>query len=356
MDTVVFDIWLKELPHLSSQMKIHLVKCMGDSEKVFHASKRDLGDVEGINQDTLNNILLNKDLYNAKNIYDTMKEEEIKSVSYFSEYYPEILKEIYDPPFLFYIKGKLTKTDKDAIAIVGARKATSYGKWAAYNIACRLAEYNKTIISGMAFGADTFAHRGALDGKGRTIAILACGVDICYPKSNDKLMKRIIENGSVISEQAPGTRPLPRYFPARNRIISGLSKAVVVVEAGLKSGSLITADYAIEQGRDVYAVPGNIESIYSKGTNKLIMEGAVPIIGIEEFIQELNLGGESPSEISLSMYEKDLINIVRKHQPVSIDVLLYKLDSTPSEINALLTVLEIKGMIEMMPGKIIIAK
>ncbi len=357
MDSILFDIWMKELPHLSSQMKIHLVKCMGDSEKVFHASKSALCDIENISRDAINYILLNKDLNNAKKIYDTMKEEGIEGVSYFDEHYPKILKEIYEPPFLLYMKGELSEADQDAVAIVGARKATSYGKWAAYNIACRLAEYDTTVISGMAFGADTFAHRGSLDGKGRTIAILACGLDICYPKCNDKLMKEIIENGSVISEYAPGIQPLPRYFPKRNRIISGLSKAVVIVEANLKSGSLITAEYAIDQGRDVYAVPGNIESIYSKGTNKLIMEGAMPIIGIEEFVREFTMeSGKSSEEIILGIHEKELVDIVKKYQPISIDTLLYKLNLTPSDISALLTVLEIKGLIEIIPGKIVIAK
>ncbi len=355
----LFDIWLKELPHMSSKTKIHLVKCLGESENVYHASKGTLENIEGINKDIINSILLNKDLNKAKNIYDTMKEEEIKGIAYYNKSYPSLLKEIFNPPFLFYMKGELMEADQKAIAIVGARKATAYGKWAAYNIAYQLGEYNTTVISGMAFGADTFAHQGVLDSNGRSIAVLACGLDICYPKSNYKLMKKIIEKGAVISEYAPGTPPLPGFFPARNRIISGLSQGVVVVEAGLKSGSLITAEYALEQGRDVYAVPGNIESIYSKGTNKLILEGATPIIGIKEFLSELNLivgQKELSEEVSLGTHEKALINILKNKDSTSIDLLIQELNSTPSDINALLTVLEIKGLVQVMPGKIVIAK
>lgn len=208
----------------------------------------------------------------------------------------------------------------------------------------------------MAYGADTYAHKGALEGGGRTIAVLGCGVDICYPKVNQHLMNKIIENGAVISEYEPGTPAFPYYFPARNRIISGLSNAIVVVEAGINSGSLITAEYALEQGRDIYAVPGNIESIYSKGTNRLIKEGAIPLIDINGFLKELNIvKTKDIVKDQLGTVERRLLDIIYENQPVHMEILMNKLKMQSSEINALLTILEIKGFVKM-AGKIVVAK
>lgn len=359
MGETIYDIWLKTLDGVSQQKKIELVKNLGNSKTVYQASKSILENIKGINKDISNIILENKDMNKAEKILNTMRKEDINGITFYHDSYPKSLREIYNPPFLIYMRGNLLSADESAIALVGARKATSYGKWAAHTIASKLAEYGVTVVSGMAYGVDTFAHQGALENGGRTIAVLGCGVDICYPKSNYKLMKQIIEQGAVISEYDPGTPPLPRYFPARNRIISGLSKGIVIVEAGLKSGSLITAEYALEQGRDVYAIPGNIESIYSQGTNKLIKEGAIPIISIEDFLYELNLVNSSitlDDKIELGSDERELLESVEKYQSISVDALIYKLRKQPSEVNALLTILEIKGLIKVMSGKIIIAK
>lgn len=357
MENILYDIWLKTLK-FNGQIKIRLIDCLGNSEAVYKASLGILKQIDFIDKSIINTILENKDLNKAQNIYDTMKEEEIRGVPFFSAEYPKHLREIYNPPFMLYIKGRLLDIDLNAIAIVGARKATSYGKWAAYNIASNLSEHQITVVSGMAFGADTYAHKGAIDTGGRTIAVLGCGVDVCYPKSNRGLFEKILRNGAVISEYEPGTMPLPAFFPARNRIISGISRGVVVVEAGLKSGSLITAEFALNQGRDVYAVPGNIESIYSKGTNMLIKEGAIPIIGIEEFLRDLNIEDSSRNykDIELGNDEKRVLKTIVENQPVGLDLLMYKLNMHASEISALLTIMEIKGLVEVLSGKIVIAK
>jgi DNA processing protein len=202
------------------------------------------------------------------------------------ESYPENLFNIYDRPPLLYIKGNLQKEDIN-IAIVGSRLASTYGKFITERISRELAMKGITIVSGMARGIDSAAHRGAIAAQGRTVAVLGCGLDIIYPPENKNLFSDIVQNGAVISEYPPQTQPLSAHFPARNRIISGISYGVVVVEAGEKSGSLITARLALEQGREVFAVPGSIDSVGSRGTNKLIKQGAKLIENIDDILEDI---------------------------------------------------------------------
>lgn len=202
-------------------------------------------------------------------------ENQIITISIESNNYPEKLKKIYDPPKVLYVLGNEQILNNDSIAIVGCRKATEYGKKAAIYFASNLAKQDITIISGLAKGIDSYAHIGALQAKGKTIAVIGSGLDIIYPTENQKLAQEIIKSGgAIISEYPLGTKPEKEHFPARNRIISGLSDSVLVVEAKEKSGSLITADFAMEQGKDVFVVPGNINSLNSVGTNNLIKDGA----------------------------------------------------------------------------------
>lgn len=202
----------------------------------------------------------------------------IKEITIESEKYPELLKQIYDPPKCLYVIGNVDILNNPSIAIVGCREATEYGKKAATYFSYNLAKQNINIVSGLAKGIDSFSHIGALQAYGKTIAVIGSGLDIIYPKENEQLAKRIIEQGgAIISEYPLGTRPEKEHFPARNRIISGMSQGVLVVEAKEKSGSLITAEFAMEQGKEVYAVPGNINSLNSVGTNNLIKDGAIPV-------------------------------------------------------------------------------
>ena len=184
------------------------------------------------------------------------RKDGIREIKMESEDYPLLLRQIQKPPKLLYAIGDISILKQKCVAVVGARKASSYGKWAARNIGKRLAEYGVAVVSGLAYGCDAEAHLGALDAGGRTVAVMGCGIDICYPAANRQLRRRIAENGLIISEYPPGTQPRPYMFPQRNRIISGLCEAVAVAEAGLSSGSLITASCAAEQGRLVFAVPG----------------------------------------------------------------------------------------------------
>jgi len=205
--------------------------------------------------------------------------------------YPAILKELYSPPKIIYIKGKIIPKDKLAIGIVGTRKCTDYGKEIAYKLSSELSKLGITIVSGLAQGIDTYAHKGALDNKARTIAVLGTGIDknSFYPLENYNLSEQIAENGAIISEYKEGSRGTKYSFPQRNRIISGLSLGVIVIEAPEKSGALITADFAMEQNREVFVVPGPINSENSKGTNKLIKQGAKLITNISDILEELNL-------------------------------------------------------------------
>lgn len=215
-------------------------------------------------------------------------ENKIKKITLDNENYPTLLKQIYDPPKVLYVKGNTDILNNISVAIVGCRDSTKYGNKATQYFAYNLSKNNINIISGLAKGIDSFAHIGALQAKGKTIAVLGCGLDIVYPKENEDLFKEIIkQGGAIISEYPIGTKPKKNNFPARNRIISGLSRAIIVVEAREKSGALITADFAMEQGRNVFSVPGNINSITSVGTNQLIKDGAIPVCNYQDVLNNL---------------------------------------------------------------------
>ncbi len=272
--------------------------------------------------------------------------------------YPRLLKLIKRPPEVLYYRGDLSLASQPAVAIVGTRKASSYGKWAAYELAGKLGDYGVVSVSGMALGIDSYGHKGSLDHQGKTIAVLGSGVDISYPASNKNLMERIAQAGLILSEQEPGTHPLPYMFPLRNRIISGIALSTVVVEAGLDSGSLITAEYAIEQGRNIYAVPGNINSIYSIGTNKLIRDGAMPITTLDDIIEDLGIEKVvlNDEKEKLSDEEKMIYEIVSKNGEITKDMLCFITRKQPTEINVLVTILEMKGFLQSTLGKIYVAK
>ena len=202
--------------------------------------------------------------------------------------YPMLLRQIYDPPKFLYVLGNVNILNNLSVAIVGCREASQYGKSCAKYFAYNLAQQEINIVSGLAKGIDSFSHIGAIDTKGKTIAVIGSGLDVIYPKENEILAKQILANGgTIISEYPLGTKPNKNNFPARNRIISGLSRGVIIVEAKEKSGSLITANFALEQGREVFAVPGNINSINSIGTNNLIKDGAIPVCNYSDVLQFL---------------------------------------------------------------------
>ena len=262
--------------------------------------------------------------------------------------YPAILKEIHDPPKEFFIKGEIIPQDKIAIAIVGTRKCTQYGEQAAYDIASKLAKLGITIVSGLAKGIDTSAHKAALGNNGRTIAVLGTGMDkeSFYPISNYKLAEEIAKNGAVISEYPPGTRGSKFTFPQRNRIVSGLSLGTIVIEAPERSGALITAALAIEQNREVFAIPGSIYEKNSQGPNQLIKMGAKAVIDIEDILEELNLlhllTTKKKNKIKPENKEEEIILSLLSIKPIHIDEIIKKSKLPTSIVNSTLMILELK--------------
>lgn len=271
----------------------------------------------------------------------------IKKISLQSKNYPAILKEIHDHPKELYMRGEIIEQDKTAIGIVGTRKYSQYGKQVTLDIAGELARMGITIVSGLAKGIDTFAHQAALENQGRTIAVLGGGIDkkSFYPSSNYHLGEKISQQGAVISEYPPGTRGTQFTFPQRNRIISGLSLGVVVIEAPEKSGALITAALALEQNREVFAVPGSIYEKNSQGTNQLIKLGAKPVTCIEDILEELNLLHLleiKRKEIKPETKEEEIIFSVLSLQPMHIDEIIKKSGLPTSVVNSTLMILELK--------------
>ena len=271
------------------------------------------------------------------------------------EDYPALLKEIHDVPARLWLSGDLQVLSSGIrVAIVGARQCTSYGKKVAFDLAKGLAEQGIVVVSGLAYGIDTAAHQGALAGRGKTVAVLGCGLDIPYPAQNQELRKQILENGILISELPPGTEAAPWTFPRRNRIISGLSQGVIVIEAGLKSGSLVTARMALEQGRDVFAVPGDIHSSLSAGTHRLIQQGAKLVASIQDVLDELpgelKLETVPKREIPKTSHEEGVVLDLLQSGPRHMDDLVESTGYTVSQVSSLLVEMEIGGRVKSLAG------
>jgi DNA processing protein len=283
----------------------------------------------------------------------------IKVVPYYSEQYPGWLKNIDHFPPVIFMRGKIVPEDEVAVAVIGTRGATVYGKNIAETFAAEFARSGVCVISGMARGIDTAAHRGTLKNKGRTIAVLGCGLDRPYPPENRDLMEEIVKSGAVISEFNIGTQPLAQNFPKRNRIISGLSKAIVAIEAKEKSGVMNTVNWAAQQNKDVFAIPGNIYSKTSTGTNRLIKDGAIPVTSADEVLESLGIKytrrEREAKEIILDGEERTVWEGL-SHEPVYLDELKEKLEMPTSIILKILLGLEIKGLVRQLPGMMFVKR
>jgi DNA processing protein len=269
--------------------------------------------------------------------------------------YPGLLAQIPSPPEQLYYIGDISLLSRTCVAIVGARRSTEYGKWAAMKLAKRLSDHGVVVVSGMAEGIDSFAHRGAIEGLTPTVAVMGTGIDICYPRINLKLREEIKKHGLILSELAPGTHPARFTFPLRNRIISGICRASVVAEAGLASGSLITAEYAAVQGREVYAVPGNINRKMSIGCNKLIRDGARPLAFIDDVLTDLGIPTDIEASITgvLGGDERLVYEAVCRSGELTVDDVARAVDRSVSLVAAVVTILEMKGLLAFERGKII---
>lgn len=274
-------IWLSLIKKLGTRRKFKLLELYKNPEKIYNLKIKELLKIDGIGEETVKNIINSKNKQLLDYHIKYMKENNIDVIHIYEKNYPQQLKRIYDPPVTLYIKGNKEILDSKNIGIVGCRECTDYGRKSARYFAYNLSKQNINIVSGLAKGVDSYAHIGCLStykenkNVGKTIAVVGNGLDMVYPKENLELAKEILKNGgALISEYPCGTKPDKINFPARNRIISGICSGIIVVEAKEKSGTLITVDFALEQGRDVFVVPGNINSINSVGTNELIKQGA----------------------------------------------------------------------------------
>jgi DNA processing protein len=268
--------------------------------------------------------------------------------------YPRLLREIEQPPPVLYIRGGLNPADDFSVAMVGTRKVTPYGQQITRDTSTFLAGHGLTIVSGLARGVDALAHQHALKAGGRTIAVLGSGVDVIYPPEHRILAEAIIENGAIISDYPLGTQPEGVNFPPRNRIISGLSLATIVVEAGDRSGALITADFAVEQGRDVFAVPGNVLSPMSQGTNRLIQNGAYAMISPQDVLDALGLEQVSDFQAARQTLPADTTEAkilqVLDYEPIHVDEICHAAGLAVETVTAALTMMELKGIVQHVGG------
>jgi len=368
MDKLEALITLNMIPQLGSIRIRKLLDHFGSPENIFNASEHQLQKVEDIGTSTAKGIVNARDNIDVNKELDLINKHNAKIITFGDIDYPENLNTIYDPPPILYIKGELKPEDSLSIAVVGSRRSSFYGLSVAERLASGLADFGITVISGMARGIDTASHRGALKTGGRTIAVLGSGLACIYPPENKNLFKEITDSGAVVSEFPMLTKPLGRNFPCRNRIISGLSLGVVVIEASRNSGALITADCALEQSREVFAIPGKIDSLTSFGANRLIKQGAKLVETVEDIIEELGLKikdcieqskiqktkGSHPAIKTNLTAEEDAIYNNINDEPRHIDEIISKSSLPTNRVLASLVQMEIKHLVKQLPGKLFV--
>jgi len=356
-------------PEIGSRRGKSLLERFKTPKAILEASLEDIGEVENIGRGVARKIVEGRKKIDLDRQIKLIERNNLKLIPLNSEFYPSNLKSIFDPPLLLFVKGEMLPQDYFSIAIVGTRLASFYGRTMAEKLSRELTEKGFTIVSGGARGIDTCSHQAALRAKGRTLVVLGCGLDIAYPPENKKLFEEISEKGALISEFPLATRPDKGNFPMRNRIISGLSLGVVVIEAPHKSGALITVTHANEQGREVFSVPGHADSFASRGTNQLLREGAKLVENADDIIEELEpilkskikeLKGNEPEAVQkkqilikpeLSEEEAKLYDLLSLG-PLDLDDIIAKGQLSVSATSAVLTTLELKKLVKQSTGKI----
>jgi len=335
-----------------------LVGHFRSTEAALSAPVHALSQVAGIERTLAENIRQADNPALAQQQIDLAERHGCRLLTFWDAEFPTILKKIYDPPVLLFAKGDLRADDESAIAIVGTRVPTEYGKLAAERLTAALASRRMTIVSGLARGIDTVAHQTAIKSGGRTIAVLGSGLDIIYPPENHRLAQEIAQHGALVSEYFFGAKPDAVNFPRRNRIISGLAYGVLIVEAGEESGALITAQTALEQGREVFAMPGSIFSPKSLGPHRLIQDGAKLVMSIDDILselpQQLDMFSKSPAAeplpVSLNELEQKIMTLL-SHEPIHIDLLARQAGLPTAQLLAALLELEFKNAVKQLPGK-----
>lgn len=360
------DLWgtlrLFAVPGIGSVHFRALLRNFGSPKEVFRASRKALESIPGIGPQTAEEIRNSKQDGALEKSLKKLEESHARMISIWDASYPPRLKQIHDPPALLFVRGSLPESEEVCVAIVGTRSPNLYGLDQAKLLADNLAKQGIGIVSGMALGIDSAAHEGALRADGKTYAVFGCGVDYIYPPGNKELAEKIAASGGLISEFLPGTRPDAGLFPRRNRVISGLSVGVVVVQGGVKSGALITAKCALEQNREVFAVPGNVANRLSAGPHQLIKQGAAMVTSAEDILREVGVKrsfeASSSSTKSLPLLNASEEIVARKlsNEPIHIDRLVHELNRPVSSILADLLSLEMKGWVVQLPGKLFALK
>ena len=353
-------IWLSSVEGIGAKRFYRLLSLYGDARSVWDA----LGGVltppdipATLGKAAFEKLRAARDERYFYRLFDRLEKGGIRAVTRLSDDYPPALSGIYDPPPTLYVRGDCPLDAERMIAVVGSRKCTRDGQRAAREFAMGMAESGVTVVSGMARGIDSWTHRGALDGRGPTVAVLGCGVDVVYPPENRDLENEILDSGgAIVSEYVPGTPPLPGNFPARNRIVSGLCAGTLIVEGAKASGAMITVNLALDQGRDVFAVPGSIYSPLSAAPNQMILEGAIPVLSPWDILEHYRWAQrpgagavKAAPKIDLSPEEEAIVAPLR-NEALSFEELVQITGLTAAKLNSHLTMLELRGIIDKAPG------
>ena len=362
-DSIEAALTLNMIPGLGSRSFLKLQKTLGSAEAVLRASASELRKVPGIRTELVKRIVEMRDSLNVQQELELAQKCGARIVPFWSEEYPEQLRQIHSPPIVLYVKGELQKTDALSVAIVGARRCSLYGRNQAEQIAFQLAARGFCVVSGMARGIDAAAHEGALKSGGRTIAVLGTGLANIYPREHKALAEKICAHGALVSELPMATPVDGRNFPPRNRIISGLTLGVLVIEAAAKSGSLITAQWAQEQNRNVFALPGKIDNPLTIGPHRLIRDGARIVTCVEDILEEFGQVGKIMDDSGaqqmlfdkqvegLNDRERQIFEVLEKDEAKSIDDLADELKLPVSEISSTLTILQIRKVVKDIGGR-----
>lgn len=345
-----FEYWFANVKGISNRRKIEIGERFPELEELYYLDEFRMI-MSGITDKEREALFQSIKIWNVELEYQKMLDKEIQCCTFFHKDYPEKLKEIHSAPYMLYVKGTLPDKNQKTVAIVGARNCSNYGICMAREYAEVLAKEGVQIVSGMARGIDSVSQRCALEAGGKSFGVLGCGVDRCYPSEQKMLYQDLIRCGGVLSELPLGTEPLKQNFPARNRIISGMADAVLVIEAKEKSGSLITADMALEQGRDVYALPGPANSVLSRGCNMLIKQGADILLSPAELLADMgvamknNVKNSELTKNSLETSEKLVYSCLDLY-PQNLEEIIGKTKLSVSELLNILVGLELKGIIK----------
>lgn len=352
-DDIRFWVGFSKVPGIGAARLRALLDYFGDLELAWKAPMHELQQA-GLDRRSIVNLVKLRDGLDLEAEVRRLERQGVKALTWEDADYPPNLRQVYNPPPVLYVRGSIEARDEWAVAIVGTRRASVYGKEAAQMLSAGLAKAGVTVVSGLARGIDTVAHRSCLEAGGRTLAVLGCGVDIVYPQENARLAAEIVERGALVSEYPLGTRPESRNFPPRNRIVSGLTLGTVVVEGDMGSGALITAGFAAEQGREVLAVPGSIFARNCRGTNRLIQQGAKMVCTVGDVLEELNLTMVSEqAQVRAILPENETEALLLQHlsaEPVHVDALGRAVKLPIAQVSSTLALMELKGLVRQVGG------